>query len=98
MDEKWTKTSAPPPSGLMKPKPFSPLNHFTVPEAMSAPSQAVERPHRADSSAAALIIRVRGNDTKRRLIGFGYPSGAITSSEIKTATWLPYHVRDDGRN
>src|SRR4051795_508237 len=34
MDEKWTKTSAAPPSGVMKPKPFSPLNHFTVPCAM----------------------------------------------------------------
>src|SRR3954452_3215566 len=31
MAEKWTKTSAVPPSGVMKPKPFSPLNHFTVP-------------------------------------------------------------------
>jgi hypothetical protein len=28
---KWTKTSAPPPSGVMKPYPFSSLNHFTVP-------------------------------------------------------------------
>src|SRR5918994_2807250 len=34
MAEKWTKTSAPPPSWAMKPKPFSPLNHFTVPCAM----------------------------------------------------------------
>src|SRR3954467_15097945 len=32
---KWTKTSAPPPSWVMKPKPFSPLNHFTVPVATS---------------------------------------------------------------
>src|SRR6266516_6926150 len=31
MAEKWTNTSAPPPSGEMKPKPFSLLNHFTVP-------------------------------------------------------------------
>src|SRR3954465_7335285 len=28
---KWTKTSGAPPSGVMKPYPFSPLNHFTVP-------------------------------------------------------------------
>src|SRR4051812_16915263 len=34
MAEKWTKTSALPSSGVMKPKPFSPLNHFTVPCAM----------------------------------------------------------------
>jgi hypothetical protein len=31
----------PPSSGLMKPKPLSALNHFTVPVVMSAPSQAV---------------------------------------------------------
>ena len=29
--EKWTKTSSPPPSCAMKPKPFSALNHLTVP-------------------------------------------------------------------
>src|SRR4051794_28193420 len=38
MAEKWTKTSALPSSGVMKPKPFSPLNHFTVPCAMSLSS------------------------------------------------------------
>lgn len=27
----WTKTSSLAPSGVMKPKPFSALNHFTVP-------------------------------------------------------------------
>src|SRR5690349_6617205 len=37
MAEKWTKTSSPPESGAMKPKPFSALNHLTVPEAMSDP-------------------------------------------------------------
>ena len=31
---KCTKTSGPPSSWVMKPKPFSPLNHFTVPVAM----------------------------------------------------------------
>src|SRR3978361_1350503 len=35
---KWTKTSAPPPSTSMKPKPFSPLNHLTVPCAITSPS------------------------------------------------------------
>src|SRR5580698_9130856 len=33
----WTKTSAPPLSGWMKPKPFVALNHFTVPVAMEIP-------------------------------------------------------------
>ena len=36
MPEKWAKTSSEPSSGAMKPKPFSALNHFTVPVAMSA--------------------------------------------------------------
>src|SRR5467141_3716522 len=27
----WTNTSLPPASGVMKPKPFASLNHFTVP-------------------------------------------------------------------
>src|SRR5690348_16792004 len=31
MAEKCTNTSAPPPSGVMKPKPLASLNHFTVP-------------------------------------------------------------------
>src|SRR5712691_349845 len=32
----WTKTSFPPPSGVMNPKPFASLNHFTVPVAIRA--------------------------------------------------------------
>src|SRR3954454_15842427 len=40
MAEKWTNTSAPPPSTVMKPKPLSALNHFTVPCAMlNSPSE-----------------------------------------------------------
>ena len=30
----WTNRSFPPSSGVMKPKPFSSLNHFTVPVGM----------------------------------------------------------------
>src|SRR6266571_780627 len=32
---KCTNTSGPPASWVMKPKPFSPLNHFTVPVAIA---------------------------------------------------------------
>src|SRR3954464_8190467 len=32
--EKWTNASLPPSSGVMKPKPFSSLNHFTTPVAI----------------------------------------------------------------
>ena len=34
MAEKWTNASLPPSSGVMKPKPFSSLNHFTTPVAI----------------------------------------------------------------
>src|SRR6185503_17734392 len=33
--EKCAKRSSPPPSGVMNPKPFASLNHFTVPVAIS---------------------------------------------------------------
>src|SRR5437879_2675351 len=32
--EKWANRSSPPPSGVMNPKPFASLNHFTVPVAI----------------------------------------------------------------
>jgi Ca2+-binding RTX toxin-like protein len=35
--EKWAKTSEPPPSGSMNPKPLASLNHLTVPVAICAP-------------------------------------------------------------
>src|SRR5258706_2307105 len=37
--EKCANTSLPPPSGVIKPKPFASLNHLTVPVAMSVASQ-----------------------------------------------------------
>src|ERR671930_536587 len=37
----WTKRSLPPSSGVMKPKPFSSLNHFTVPVAIAGSSTGV---------------------------------------------------------
>src|SRR3954469_19516641 len=37
MPEKWTKASFPPSSGVMKPKPFSSLNHLTTPVAIHTP-------------------------------------------------------------
>src|SRR3954452_22108638 len=36
--EKWTNASLPPSSGVMNPKPFSSLNHFTTPVAMTSTS------------------------------------------------------------
>ena len=39
----WQNTSSPPPSWVMKPKPFASLNHFTVPVAMRLASLARSR-------------------------------------------------------
>src|SRR5690606_14954657 len=52
--EKWAKTSAPPSSGLMKPKPFSALNHFTVPVVMVSPSGSAAR---LAGAAATVFVR-----------------------------------------
>ncbi|GAA0423955.1 hypothetical protein Aca07nite_22550 [Actinoplanes capillaceus] len=50
MAEKWTNTSAPPPSTVMKPKPLSALNHFTVPCAMlNSPSENAGPPNRGSA-------------------------------------------------
>src|SRR5690348_9912484 len=61
----------------MKPKPLSPLNHFTVPVAMSAPSQAVGPPC-ADPYAAALITRAEPTRQNEKAPGWvsDNPSGA----------------------
>src|SRR5690242_18382875 len=41
----WTKTSAPPPSTEMKPKPLSALNHLTVPCATNSPCKDAQGAH-----------------------------------------------------
>src|SRR5580698_4724226 len=41
---KCTNTSGPPASWVMKPKPFSPLNHFTVPVVMAIPLSSWPKP------------------------------------------------------
>src|SRR6185312_1052759 len=46
MPVKWTNRSRPPSSGVMKPKPLSSLNHFTVPVAIYSPYAAIQA-HRA---------------------------------------------------
>src|ERR1700754_5338625 len=74
--EKWAKTSAPPSSGLMKPKPLSALNHFTVPVVMSAPRRLLETALCGRSRRR--VDHPRRNDTnnEKRLDGFKSPSGA----------------------
>jgi hypothetical protein len=56
----------------MKPKPLSPLNHFTVPVAMSFSLASCRNPHCASSHAAALITRVEidTGERKKRPEGF----------------------------
>src|SRR3954468_20434985 len=54
MAEKWTKTSLPPFSGVMKPKPLLSLNHFTEPLTLTA--------MRLSSLAAPAFPRQAGTD------------------------------------
>src|SRR5579871_144992 len=50
--EWWTKTSAVPSSGAMKPKPLSALNHFTVPCAICLSPKTSPDPCPSHESAA----------------------------------------------
>src|SRR5581483_12204824 len=60
MFEKWAKTSGPPPSCSMKPKPFSALNHFTVPVVMSYLLRGqCPGPARCERHVAAMIAPPR---------------------------------------
>src|SRR3546814_10840548 len=64
--EIWTKTSAEPSSGWMKPKPLVELNHFTVPLAMGIPPAGVA-PHdmwRASNSLGKIVPDPRIGLTK----------------------------------
>src|SRR3954453_23067671 len=81
MAEKWTNTSAPPPSTVMKPKPLSALNHFTVPCAMlNSPSEnadpvkpgpmTVFEQRRREAALSEDVPTARPHDThRRRVIG-----------------------------
>src|SRR4029078_4621452 len=48
--EIWTNTSAPPPSGLIKPYPLVELNHFTIPIATSISPPGTSERNERDSS------------------------------------------------
>src|SRR2546421_7567946 len=71
--EKCANRSSPPPSGVIKPKPFASLNHFTVPVAIVGNSLStrikrdVARPmfHLKESTA---VERQRGGRTERALL------------------------------
>src|SRR6185369_1435583 len=59
MAEKWANTSGPPSSGVMNPKPFSALNHFTVPTAMIDCSLHKADLHPLFADAAELVTHCR---------------------------------------
>src|SRR5258707_11845617 len=60
--EWWTKTSAVPSSGAMKPKPLSGLNHFTVPCAICAVSFKDELQARAVARASCWLPAIGRKD------------------------------------
>src|SRR5882757_2041928 len=62
--ETCTKTSVPPWSGWMKPKPLVPLNHFTVPVAMTIPfNQSLYLPGRTECRQDSNIDFERGSSS-----------------------------------
>src|SRR5215217_4741567 len=70
MAEKCTKTSGPPPSWAMKPKPFSALNHLTVPWGTVSPSEetsfgrrTARRPGRQIAFPLQVLTRGQGRLT-----------------------------------
>src|ERR1700694_950405 len=63
--EIWTKTSGPPPSTSMKPKPFCMLKNFTVPVGIVAPHFV----------AAASLLNQSYHDRRRSALAFHEPHG-----------------------
>src|SRR5205807_1342208 len=61
MDEKCTKRSLLPSSGVMKPKPLASLNHFTVPVLMSSSLISVAKKGAIGRKAALRKIKERTN-------------------------------------
>ena len=54
IEDRWTKSSGPPESGMMNPYPLSGSYHFTVPSSMSfESSQATNRPNSSWSAFAS---------------------------------------------
>src|SRR4051812_4545621 len=71
--EKCANRSSPPPSGVMKPKPFASLNHLTVPVAILPIPLGFERGvWRADSALSGAVVKsgsVAGRSRSRRTEG-----------------------------
>src|SRR3954469_8814982 len=84
---KWTKTSGAPPSGVMKPYPFSPLNHFTVP---CATVVLLLRWERFDGRPSARRRAAAVFDVPPRS---GTPSGASARS-LRRRPGTPVNVRE----
>jgi len=74
-----TNTSLPPPSGVMNPKPFASLNHFTVPVAIRGNFfrvQAATRRETAPSSPLHVVPAEAASPAGVRLSTDGPPGGA----------------------
>src|SRR3954447_16394762 len=80
MDEWWTNKSVPPSSGVMKPKPFSSENHFTVPYAMSVTSTALS------AANAEELLRQLAGGTRCVVHRAGCPASSHGSSAEESAT------------
>src|SRR5262247_1223606 len=79
MAEKWAKRSLPPSSGVMNPKPFASLNHFTLPVAMSLNSWKLKRRSRLFRAPLAGTMIKGGNLTATTGAALGGEEGKVHS-------------------
>src|ERR1700722_11440143 len=90
MAEKWTKTSWPPSSGLMNPKPLSALNHLTVPCATRISPCLQSKPRTARGPAVNPRARHEAHTQKlqpavyRHLRARPFSFGETTSTRVVT--------------
>src|ERR1044071_4671023 len=80
MAEYWTNTSAPLTSGARKPKPFSLLNHLTVPSAILAPHTDVTRRRSAPTFRSAAGAGAPERRSRVARIVRGRPGGVTATA------------------
>src|SRR5438552_12919868 len=91
MAEKCAKTSSPPPSGSMKPKPLASLNHLTVPRAIPHLLLFSAR-HSGRLRRAVSIRRWTAGSTEHDPLGALEPASSEGASQQRPSSNRPTHV------
>src|SRR5258708_8578791 len=82
----WQNTSSPPPSCVMKPKPFVSLNHFTVPV-------AIRRHPSSKRVGGNGRVRRRGSRPRARAFSYGLPRRLSRRRRSRPAKQVPSDAR-----